>query len=123
MFKSHAVCIDQHDAAVAPLSRSFDQPTERRENVRHRVAGSRHFQQVLLSREQSFGPLPVIDVGLDDVPANNISLHIPAGHSTHMKPSINAVSTAHAVLRIVGFPSVDRSIPGSNHRGKIVWVN
>ncbi len=64
--------INQHDAAVAFLGRGLDQPTKRCENVRHRVASSCHFQQVLLSRKKSLSPLPVIDVGLDHVPANNI---------------------------------------------------
>ena len=40
-----------------------------------------------------------------------------------MKPAIDAVSAAHAVLDLVWLSCVYRSPPRSNHRGKIIRMN
>ena len=82
-----------------------------------------HLEQLLLTGEQCFGPLPVVDVGLQYVPADDTALGIPERQTAHMEPAIDAVSTAHAVLDVVWFPGVYRSLPGGDHHGKIIRMN
>ena len=87
------------------------------------MAARHHFEQPLLTGEQSFSPLPVVDVRLQHVPASDTTLGVPERQTAYMKPAINAVSTAHALLDLVRFSSVYRSLPRSNHRGKIIRMN
>src|ERR687883_2148077 len=44
VFEMRAARIEQHDAAVTPGGRAFDQPTERVECYRHRIAARHHFE-------------------------------------------------------------------------------
>src|SRR5260370_32648504 len=68
VFQTRAARIDQHDAAVTPAGRAFDKLAERFEYSRHRMAARHHFEQSLFTGEQSFSPLPVVDIGVEEVP-------------------------------------------------------
>ena len=124
-FEMRAGRIDQYDAAVASGHCVFDQLTESFEYLRHRMATRHHLEQPLLAGEQCFSPLAVIDVGVHDVPANDMTLLVPEGHQAAMEPAIDAVGTAYAVVDVVGFrPSRSyRPLRGRNHRRKIVRMN
>jgi hypothetical protein len=87
------------------------------------MAARHHFKQPLLTGEQSFSPLPVVDIRLQHVPAGDTTLGVSKRQTAYMKPAIDAVSTAHAVLDVVWFPCVYRSLPCSNHHGKIIRMN
>jgi hypothetical protein len=62
VFETRTARIDQNDAAVTPAGRAFDKPTELFEYSQHRMAARHHFEQSLFTGEQSFGPLPVVDI-------------------------------------------------------------
>src|ERR1700738_2081430 len=67
VFKTGAARIDQHDAAVTPAGRAFDELTERVKYSRHRLAARNHFEESPFPGEQGFSPLPVVDIGLQEV--------------------------------------------------------
>jgi hypothetical protein len=123
VFETRAGRIDQHDAAVTPAGSAFDKLTECSEYFRHRMAARHHFEQPLLTGEQSFSALPVVDVSLQYVPALDTTLGVTKRQTACMEPAIVAVSTAHAVLDVVRFPCVYRSLPCSNYHGKIIRMN
>ena len=77
VLETRAARIDQHDAAVATAGRLFDQSTQGVEDLLHRMAARHHFQDALFTGEKSFGPLPVVDIGPQDVPAGNTARGIP----------------------------------------------
>ena len=125
VFEMCAARIDQYDAAVASGHGVFDQLAECFEYLRHRLATRHHLEQPLLAGEQCFGPLPVFDVGVHDVPANDTTSRIHEGHDAPMKPAIDAVGTAYAVVDVVWFRRSrgDRSLRGRDHRRKIVRMD
>src|SRR4051812_18232082 len=118
MFETRTTRIDQDDAAVTPADCAFDNPTERFEYFRDGMTTRYHFEQLLLTGEQGFGALAVVDVRLQYVPAGDTALGVPERQSAYMKPAIDAVSTAHAVLDVEWFPGVCRALPCSNRQGK-----
>src|ERR1700730_14288684 len=105
VLETRAARIDQHDAAVAPAGRAFDKVTERIEYSRHRMAARHHLEQALFTGEQSFGPLPVVDISVQEVPKDDASVRISQGGTVHVEPAVDPISTVAAfnVARKSGF--------------------
>ena len=118
VFETRAARIDQHDAAVTPAGRAFDKPTERFEYFRHRMAARHHFEQPLFTGEQSFSPLPVVDIGLQDVPKDDMPVRISQREAARVEPAVDAIRTAEAVFEVVRMAGFDRLAP----RGEDIWA-
>src|SRR6266851_2336179 len=111
VFKTRAARIDQHDAAVTPAGRAFDKLTERFEYSRHRMAARHHFQKPLFTSEQSFSPLPVVDISLQEVPKDDMPVRISQGEAARVEPVVDPVRTAEAGLKVVRMAGFDRLPP------------
>src|ERR1700730_11433572 len=105
VFQTRAARIDQHDAAVTPAGRAFDKLTERFEYSRHRMAARHHFEQPLFTREQSFSPLPVVDISVQEVPKDDAPVRVSQRKTVHVEPAVDTISTVAAfnVARKSGF--------------------
>jgi hypothetical protein len=123
VFETRTFRIDQEDAAVTSAGCGFDEPTDCFKYFGHRTAARNHVQQPFLTGEHSFSLLPVVDVRLQHVPTGDAILGVPKRQTAYVKPAINAVRTAQALLDLERFSSVYRSLPRSNHRGKIIRMN
>src|SRR6267378_5650915 len=71
VFETRTARINQHDAAVTAAGRAFDKVTQRFEYSRRRMTARHQFEKPLFTCEQSFTPLPVVDIGLQEVPKDN----------------------------------------------------
>src|SRR5712692_10687181 len=111
VFETRAAPIDQHDAAVTPAGRALDKPTERFEYSRHRMAARHHFEQPLFTSEQSFSPLSVVDISVQDVPQDDAPFRISQGEAVHVKPAVDPISTAAAAFNVARKAGFDRPPP------------
>src|ERR1700688_1374302 len=103
--------IHQHDAAVAPAGRALDKPTERFEYSRHRTAARHHFEQSVFLGEQSFSPLPVVDISVQEIPKHDAPVRISQGEAAHVEPAVDRVRTAEAGLKVVRMAGFDGLSP------------
>src|ERR1700738_3157586 len=115
--------VDQHEAAVTPVGRAFDKPTERFEYSRHRMAARNHFEQPLFTGEQSVTALPVVDVGLQEVPKDDAPVRISQGEAVRVEPAVDPVSTAEAGLNVVRMAGFDRPPPRGKDTGEVIRLN
>src|SRR4051812_12458563 len=106
-----AARIDQHDAAVTPAGRALDKPTERFEYSRHRMAARHHIEQSLFTSKQGFSPLPVVDIGLQEVPKDDAPVRVSQREAARVEPAVDPVRTAEAGLIVVRMACFDRFPP------------
>jgi hypothetical protein len=118
VFETRTARIDQHDAAVTPACSTFDKLTERFEYSRHRMAARYHFEQSLFTGEQSFSPLPVVDISVQEIPNDDTPFRISQGQAAHVEPAVDSVSAAEAGLRFVGMAGFERLPPP----GEGIWA-
>jgi hypothetical protein len=111
MFEARTARIDQHDAAVAAAGRALDKPTERFEYSRHRLAARHHFEQSLFTGEQSFSPLPVVDISVQEVPKDDAPFRISQGEAAHVEPAVDPIGTAAAAFNVARKAGFDRPPP------------
>src|SRR5882762_7739735 len=107
VFEARAAQIGQHDAAVAPAGRAFEKPTQRFEYSRHRMAARHHFKQPFFTCEQSLSPLAIIDIRLQDAPADDPTVCIPHGKTVDAEPVVDAIGPSDAEFNVVRTPTVD----------------
>src|SRR6266478_5114816 len=106
VFHARAARIGQEDAAVTSVGGAFDESTDRFEYFRHRVAARHHFKQLFFSGEQGFIPLPIVDIGLQEVPKDDAPVRISQGEAVRVEPAVDPISAPEAglyVVRMAGF--------------------
>ncbi len=123
MFPTRAARVIQCDAAVTPGRSVFDKTTDRFEYFRHRVAFCHQFEQLLFTGEQSVSTLPVVDVGLQEVPKDDAPDRISQGEAVRVEPAVDPVSTAEAGLNVVRMAGFDRSPPRGKDIGEVIQMN
>src|ERR1700726_4342982 len=123
MFPTRAAGVIQCDAAVTPGRRVFDKTTDRFEYFRHRVAICHQFEQLLFTGEQSVTALPVVDVGLQEVPKDDAPVRISQGEAVRVEPAVDPVSTAEAGLNVVRMAGFDRPPPRGKYNGEVIQMN
>src|SRR5439155_22500055 len=90
--------IDQGHAAVTIRVRDFYKVAQRSEHLAEWAARGQHLRQSLLAGGLSLGPLPVVDVGEQNVPADDTAVRIAQGKPADLKPAIDLVETANTLL-------------------------
>src|ERR1700733_11640379 len=120
VFETRAAWIDQHDAAVTPAGRAFDQLTERFKYFRQRMAPRHHFKHSLFSGEKRFGPLLVVDISRQGVPKDNAPFRISQGEAAGVEPTVDAIRTATAAFAHIWLAGFERLLPGGEHPWAII---
>src|SRR6266436_183985 len=70
------------------------------------------FGQVgLASSQLLFRLLQIVNIGNQDIPADNTTLRVAECEATHVEPAIHAIGPADPVLNVVGLPGLDRATP------------
>src|SRR6266566_6190067 len=115
--------IDQVHAAVTIGGRDFYKVAQSREHVGEWAARGHHLQQSLLAGELSLGPLPVVDVGEQNVPADDTAVRIAQGQPADLKAAIDTVETANTLLDLIGIARRHGSRDDLNDASKILRMH
>ena len=87
------------------------------------MAARHHFKQLLFTGEQSFTPLPVVDIGLQEVPKDDAPVRISQGEAVRVEPAVDPISTAEAGLSVVRMAGFDRPPPRGEDIGEVIQMN
>jgi hypothetical protein len=80
--------------------------------------------QIALARPYCvFGPLPIVNIRQQHVPAGNSTGCVAHGKGPHLEPSINAIRPAATVFDVIGSSCCDRMRKGRDHPGKVIRMN
>src|SRR5712691_9787847 len=115
--------IDQVHAAVTIGGNDFYKCAQRSEHVGEWAARGHHLEQSLLARELRLGPLPCVDVGEQNVPADDTAVRIAQGEPADLKPSIHAIETSNPFLDLVGIARRHGLGDDLNDARKILWMH
>ena len=66
-----------------------------------------HIEQPLFTGEQGFGPLPVVDISVQEVPQDDAAFRISQRKAARVKPPIHPVRAAEAGLNVVWMAGFD----------------
>src|SRR6266436_3647881 len=115
--------IDQVHAAVTIGGNEFYKCAQRSEHVGEWAARGHHLEQPLLAGELRLGPLPCVDVGEQNVPADDTAGRIAQGEPADLKPSIYAVEASNPFLDLGGSARRHDLAYELNDARKILWMN
>ena len=115
--------IDQVHAAVTIGGNEFYKCAQRSEHVGEWAARGHHLEQSFLAGELGLGPLPCVDVGEQNVPADDTAVRIAQGKPADLKPAIDLVETANTLLDLVGIARRHGLGDDLSDATEILWMN
>src|ERR1700730_14963016 len=80
--------------------------------------------KILFARAHGFlSTLPVVNIRLQGIPADDASFRISPGESAYVEPAIYAIGTTDTVLRVIRTLGFDRASPRGQHARKVIGMN
>src|SRR5258708_34705441 len=82
--------------------------------------------KIQFARTQGFlGALPVFNIRMQAVPADDASFRVPHGESANLEPPVYAIGTTDTVLSVIsnGMPGFDRPFPSAHHARTVIGMN
>ncbi len=98
--------IEQKDAAATSTSCLFYDAAYGFKNRFQRTALGSHFQNEILSGEQAFRALSLIDIRLQNAPTEDASVRVPHREPLHTEPPVDAIGaplTEFKIIRLATF--------------------
>src|SRR6202795_1163404 len=117
-----ATGIDQQDAAETSTGSLFYNSAQGFENGFQRTAPGSHFQDEILSGEQTFRALSVFDIGVRSKPFDNSAVTIERRSRTEKKPTIHAIKTAQARFHFTWLARIQNGSPVIHESVHVVRV-
>src|SRR5262245_51119933 len=123
MLDTRDVPIHQDHAAVTVANDLFNQAAERIERDMKRIAGRDHLEQASLGGQERFRASALVDVRVQDKPAQDAAGGVAHRKATDVKPPIHAVRPTDAMFEVVRLAVPDRLRPRGDHARKVVGVD
>ena len=91
----------------------FDQLAQCIQHDGQRTSSGHHFEQALFAREQSFGSLAIVDIGVDPTPVDNLAAFIPQWLKSEEEPTVLPVKASQAPFNFT-WPLVRPGVPAKS---------
>src|SRR5260370_281088 len=82
--------------------------------------------QIEFARVQAFlGALPVVNIRMEAIPADDATFRVPHGESANLEPAVYAIGTMDTVFRVISgwISAFDRASPRGQHARKVIGMN
>jgi hypothetical protein len=101
MLEARAAPINQDHAAVTVAGVVFDQAAQRVEDDVKRIPRRDHLKQALLAREKRFRAFTLVNVRVQNEPAQDATGGVADRKATNVEPAVGAIRTANAMFEFV----------------------
>src|SRR3977135_3981142 len=87
------------------------------------MAARHQFEKSLFTGEQRFSPLPVVDIGLQEVPKDDAPVRISQGEAMRVEPAVDPISAPEAGLNVVRMAGFDGPPPRGDDICTVIRMN